>query len=257
MYRWFTEAVSCFFATSVLQTPTHLAWPVKSQVASSASHTDRDSKVFSRKTRRCCTQRDACPQTELLWWPAQLCLTHLNSWGVLHLDRQHLPIYLDVPAVEVTWREHRQVHKDSHKHHRQVMILLPVSQTGRDGAYLPSEGPTLRLIFPLHCNSVIRNLGFMMIYGIAGSLNFNPSSFWSLAFSMVQPAARSPLGGCRNSLQVNAEGKLRAQHCCPSERVTYNSQIWGVSWACVSPPGDTPTPPQAPPAAPHPPAFLS
>lgn len=32
----------------------------------------------------------------------QTVLMDLNSWGVLHLDRQHLPIYLDVPAVEVT-----------------------------------------------------------------------------------------------------------------------------------------------------------
>lgn len=108
----------------------------------------RTAKYFPGRPEEDAAHRGMRAHRQLLWWPTQLCLTHLNSWGVLHLDRQHLPIYLDVPAVEVTWREHRQVHKDSQKHHRQVLLLLPISHTERDGAYLPSEGPTLRLIFP-------------------------------------------------------------------------------------------------------------
>lgn len=57
-------------------------------------------------------------------------MTHLHTRGVLHLDGQHLPVDLDVPAVEVTWQNsNRFTHTVLLRH--AAPLVLPISHSGR------------------------------------------------------------------------------------------------------------------------------
>lgn len=89
------------FTTSVLQARNAPGFTGDNK-SYNLSHTEH--QPLKGTVTRCCARRDRHTHRdlELLWRTAWLHLAHLNAWSVLHLNSQHLPIYLDVPAVEIT-----------------------------------------------------------------------------------------------------------------------------------------------------------
>lgn len=85
-------------------------------------------KCFQERPWQDATHRGTQAHTdlELLWQIAWLHPAHLDSWSVLHLNSQHLSIYLDVPAVEITWQEHQHVHKYSHHSTHKCCFCCPL-----------------------------------------------------------------------------------------------------------------------------------